>query len=491
MPQIAISNRPPHCYERLGMLIDGRWIYETERRDAVIDPASGTLIGHLPHATDVDLAAAVASAQRAFDSWKDRSPLDRGQVLRRFAELARKHAEDIGRSMVMDQGKPLAEAIGEIRFAADHADWHAEEARRIYGRLVPSRDPRVQQVVTREPVGVCIAFTPWNFPFSQALRKVVAALASGCTIILKGPAESPSSSVAIGRLMQEAGLPDGCLNIVWGSSSHISETLLAAPEVKKISFTGSVEVGKLLASLAGRHMKRSTMELGGHAPVIVFDDGDIEASADALAAQKVRNAGQVCVSPTRFYVQATAYDRFLARFADKVAATKVGNGFDEGVQMGPLCHARRVTAMEGFVQDARDRGAEIVTGGTRIGNAGFFYAPTVVAGGCDALQLMKEEPFGPVATVTPFSGFEDVIRRANSLPFGLASYVFTASSSRAQHTAQALAAGMVSINHFGLALPETPFGGINDSGYGSEGGVETFDGYLNTKFVTHFEARPE
>ncbi|NOV20702.1 NAD-dependent succinate-semialdehyde dehydrogenase [Ensifer adhaerens] len=491
MPQIAISNRPPHSFERLGMLIDGRWIYETERRDAVIDPASGTLIGHLPHATDVDLAAAVASAQRAFDSWKDRSPLDRGQVLRRFAELARKHAEDIGRSMVMDQGKPLAEAIGEIRFAADHADWHAEEARRIYGRLVPSRDPRVQQVVTREPVGVCIAFTPWNFPFSQALRKVVAALASGCTIILKGPAESPSSSVAIGRLMQEAGLPDGCLNIVWGSSSHISETLLAAPEVKKISFTGSVEVGKLLASLAGRHMKRSTMELGGHAPVIVFDDADIEASADALAAQKVRNAGQVCVSPTRFYVQATAYDRFLARFADKVAATKVGNGFDEGVQMGPLCHARRVTAMEGFVQDARDRGAEIVTGGTRIGNAGFFYAPTVVAGGCDALQLMKEEPFGPVATVTPFSGFEDVIRRANSLPFGLASYVFTASSSRAQHTAQALAAGMVSINHFGLALPETPFGGINDSGYGSEGGVETFDGYLNTKFVTHFEARPE
>ena len=491
MPQIAISNRPPHCYERLGMLIDGRWIYETERRDAVIDPASGTLIGHLPHATDVDLAAAVASAQRAFDSWKDRSPLDRGQVLRRFAELARKHAEDIGRSMVMDQGKPLAEAIGEIRFAADHADWHAEEARRIYGRLVPSRDPRVQQVVTREPVGVCIAFTPWNFPFSQALRKVVAALASGCTIILKGPAESPSSSVAIGRLMQEAGLPDGCLNIVWGSSSHISETLLAAPEVKKISFTGSVEVGKLLASLAGRHMKRSTMELGGHAPVIVFDDADIEASADALAVQKVRNAGQVCVSPTRFYVQATAYDRFLARFADKVAATKVGNGFDEGVQMGPLCHARRVTAMEGFVQDARDRGAEIVTGGSRIGNTGFFYAPTVVAGGCEALQLMNEEPFGPIAIVTPFSGFEDVIRRANSLSFGLASYVFTASSSRARHTAQALAAGMVSINHFGLALPETPFGGINDSGYGSEGGVETFDGYLNTKFVTHFEARPE
>ncbi|MBD9627816.1 NAD-dependent succinate-semialdehyde dehydrogenase [Ensifer sp. ENS06] len=486
-----MSTRPPHSYERLGMLIGGRWIYETEGQDAVIDPASGAVIGYLPCATDADLAAAVASAQRAFGSWKDRSPLDRGQILRRFADLARTHAEEVGRNMVLDQGKPLTEAIGEIRFAADHADWHAEEARRIYGRLIPSRDPRVQQAVTREPVGVCIAFTPWNFPFSQALRKVVAALASGCTIILRGPAESPSSTVAIGRLMQEAGLPDGCLNIVWGSSSHISETLLSAPEVKKISFTGSVEVGKLLASLAGRHMKRSTMELGGHAPVIVFDDADVEASADALAAQKVRNAGQVCVSPTRFYVQTGAYDRFLARFADKVAATKVGYGFAEGVQMGPLCHARRVTAMEGFVQDARERGAEIVTGGSRIGDAGFFYAPTVVAGGSDALRLMNEEPFGPIAVVAPFSGFDDVMRRANSLPFGLASYVFTASSSRAQHAAKALAAGMVSINHFGLALPETPFGGINDSGYGSEGGTETFDGYLNTKFVTRFDARPE
>ena len=480
-----------HAYARLGMFIDGRWIHETERQDAVIDPATGALLGHLPHATDADLAAAVAAAQRAFEQWKDRSPLERGQILRRFADLARSQAEEIGRHMVLDQGKPLAEAIGEIRFAADHADWHAEEARRIYGRLIPARDPRVQQTVLREPVGVCIAFTPWNFPFSQALRKVVAALASGCTIILKGPAESPSSTVAIGRLMQEAGLPDGCLNIVWGASSHISETLLSAPEVRKISFTGSVEVGKLLAALAGRHMKRSTMELGGHAPVIVFDDADIDAAADALAASKVRNAGQVCISPTRFYVQEKAYDRFLGRFAGKIAATKVGNGFDEGVQMGPLCHARRVTAMEGFVQDARERGAQIVTGGGRIGNAGFFYAPTVVAGGSDALRLMNEEPFGPIAAVTPFSGFDEVIRRANSLPFGLASYVFTGSGSRAQHAAKALAAGMVSINHFGLALPETPFGGINDSGYGSEGGMETFDGYLNTKFVTRFDARPE
>lgn len=484
------SENTSFAYERVGMLIGGRWIYDAAKCGDVVDPATGQVIGHLPHATDEDLAEAVASSQRAFEAWKDRSALERGQILRRFADLARSHAEQIGSSMTRDQGKPLAEAIGEIRFAADHADWHAEEARRIYGRVIPSRDPRVQQLVLREPVGVCVAFTPWNFPFSQALRKVVAALASGCTVILKGPAESPSSTVAIGRLMQEAGLPDGCLNIVWGQSAHISETLLAAPEVKKISFTGSVEVGKLLASLAGKHMKRTTMELGGHAPVIVFDDADIDAAADSLAAQKVRNAGQVCVSPTRFYVQARAHDRFLSRFAEKVGQTQVGGGFEQGVQMGPLCHARRVTAMDAFVQDARDRGADIVTGGHRIGNAGFFYAPTVVAGGTDALQLMNEEPFGPIAAVTPFGDFEEVIRRANSLPFGLASYVFTGSSSQAQHTSRALAAGMVSINHFGLALPETPFGGINDSGYGSEGGEETFDGYLNTKFVTRFDAIP-
>ncbi len=250
-------------YERLGILIDGRWIYEAERSTEVVDPATGQTIARLPFAADGEIAEAVASSQRAFESWKDRSPLERGRILRRFADLARKHADEIARNMTRDQGKPLSEAIGEIRFAADHADWHAEEARRIYGRVIPARDPRVQQMVLREPVGVCIAFTPWNFPFSQALRKVVAALASGCTIILKGPGESPSSTVAIGRLMQEAGLPDGCLNILWGDPAHLSETLLAAPEVRKISFTGSVEVGKHLASLAGRHMKRSTMELGG------------------------------------------------------------------------------------------------------------------------------------------------------------------------------------------------------------------------------------
>lgn len=477
-------------YEKLGMLIDGAWIYDSPRQGDVIDPATGMAFARLPHADAGDLERAAVSAHRAFLTWKDSSPLDRSLVLRRFADLARRNAEAIGHSLSRDQGKPLADAIAEVRFAADHADWAAEEARRIYGRIIPPRDPRVHQYVVREPVGVCAAFTPWNFPFSQALRKVVAAIASGCTIVLKGPEDSPSAVVALGRMMQEAGLPAGCLSIVWGEPSFISETLLAHPLVKKISFTGSVTVGKQLAALAGRHMKRSTMELGGHAPVIVYDDADVEAAADALAAQKVRNAGQVCISPTRFYVQEAVHDRFLTRFVDRIAATRVGPGSSDGVQMGPLCHRRRVKAMEEFVLDARSCGATIATGGATFGDRGFFFQPTVVAGKVEKTRLMKEEPFGPIAVVTAFSDFQTVVEHANSLPFGLASYVFTQSQARAHHTARSLAAGMVSINHFGLSLPETPFGGINDSGYGSEGGSETLDGYLNTKFVSEFSMIP-
>lgn len=477
-------------YERLGLLIDGEWIYETSQSGGVIDPSTGEAFSRLPFASQEQVGRAVESAHRAFLSWRDSSPMERSAILRRFAELARRNAELVGRSLTRDQGKPFADAAAEVRFAADHADWAAEEARRVYGRVIPPRDARVHQYVVREPVGVCAAFTPWNFPFSQALRKVVAAVASGCTIVLKGPEDSPSAVVALARMMEEAGLPPGCLNIVWGEPAVISDSLLKHPLVKKISFTGSVAVGKQLAALAGLHMKRATMELGGHAPVIVFDDADVDAAATALAAQKVRNAGQVCISPTRFFVQERVHDRFLSKFVDKIEQTRIGAGFEEGVQMGPLCHERRVLAMASLVSDAQERGATIAVGGQRIGNRGFFFAPTVVAGVVEDTRLMKEEPFGPIAVVSRFSEFDDVISRANSLPFGLASYVFTRSQARAQHSSRALAAGMVSVNHFGLSLPETPFGGINDSGYGSEGGAETLDGYLNTKFVSQFAQYP-
>jgi len=396
----------------------------------------------------------------------------------------RSNEKTIAHGITLEMGKPFAEALAEVRSAADHVDWQAEEGRRIYGRIIPSRVSGIQQQVLREPVGVCLAIAPWNFPLSQAIRKVANALAAGCTVILKGAAETPSGIMAIGRLLQQAGLPDGCLNLVWGDSALISETLLARPEVQKLSFTGSVPVGKHLAGLCGRYMKRSTMELGGHAPVLVFDDTEPEVAARALAANKLRNAGQVCIAPTRFFVQDGAYERFIAAFSEAFAEVKVGDGLHEGTQMGPLCHAGRVSAMEALVADARRGFANVVTGGKRIGNVGFFYAPTIIEARDDKIALMREEPFGPVAVVARFKDIDEGLSRANALPFGLASYVFTNSLERADRAASELQAGMVSINHFGLALPETPFGGIKDSGYGSEGGSEGFDGYLNTKFVT-------
>ncbi len=474
------------AYPSIGMLIDGEWLGTDGRATQdIVNPATGGLLGRLPHADAADLRRAVAGAERAFATWRSSSPMVRSTVLRRFADLVRANAEDIARAITLDQGKPLTEALGEVRFSAEHADWHAEECRRIYGRIIPPRDPRVVQSVVREPVGVCAAFTPWNFPFSQAVRKVCAALGAGCTIILKGPEDTPSAIVAIGRLFMEAGLPPGCLNLVWGEPAVVSRTLIEAPEVRKLSFTGSVPVGKQLAALAGQHMKRTTMELGGHAPAIVFDDADVEAAAEALAMQKLRNAGQVCVSPTRFYVQRRVHDRFLDRFVAMLASARIGNGLGADVVMGPLCHARRQDAMDALVEDARSRGASIATGGRRLDGPGFFYAPTVIHDAPDDIRAMREEPFGPLGIVTPFDDAADVLRRANSLPFGLAAYLFTRSAGTAHTVAHGLSAGMVSINHFGLALPETPFGGINDSGYGSEGGQESFDGYLTTKFITH------
>ncbi|WP_458732864.1 NAD-dependent succinate-semialdehyde dehydrogenase [Sphingobium xenophagum] len=474
-----------HDYADIGLFIDGVWISPNEREtQPVLNPATAQQIGLIAMATLDDLEASVQSARAAFEKWRQSSPIDRSSILRKFANLLRDNEQIIATAITLDEGKPLAEAIVEVRSSADHVDWHAEEGRRIYGRIIPSRFPAVQQQVVREPVGVCLAITPWNFPLSQAVRKVAAALACGCTMILKGPSEAPSACVAIARYLQEAGLPDGCLNLVWGNAAMISGTLVAHPDIRKVTFTGSVEVGKHLAELAGRHMKRATMELGGHAPVLVFDDADASAAARALAGNKLRNAGQVCISPTRFFVQAGVHERFVESLVDAFASVKLGEGLEKDVQMGPLCHARRITEMERLVEDARVGGAAILTGGTRQGNAGYFFAPTIVDTVDDRIALMRDEPFGPIAVVSRFADISDALDRANALPFGLASYVFTNSLERADRAAAGLQAGMVSINHFGLALPETPFGGVRDSGYGTEGGSETFDGYLNTKFIS-------
>lgn len=473
-------------YPSLALYIDGEFIDgEGRQTQEITNPATLDVVGHLPHANKADLDRALAAASRAFATWRHSSPMQRSEILRKVGQLSRERAQDIGRNMTLDQGKPLAESVGEIMSCADHADWNAEECRRIYGRVIPSRDPSVRQMVLREPIGVCVAFSPWNFPYNQAIRKVCAAIGAGCTIILKGPEDSPSAVMAIAQMFHDAGLPPGVLNIVWGVPPEISDYLIRSPIVRKVSFTGSVPVGKQLAALAGAHMKPVTMELGGHSPVIVFDDADIQRAARQLAHFKIRNAGQVCVSPTRFYIHSKAYDEFLEAFVSTLKSVNVGDGLDPDTQMGPLAHERRVPAMTHFVDDALKLGGKVVLGGEPLDRTGHFFAPTVVTDLPENSLLMTEEPFGPIAPIVRFSETDDVIRRANSLPFGLSSYVFTASLQTATQVSNQLEAGMVNINHFGSALPETPFGGVKDSGIGSEGGSETFDGYLVTKFVTH------
>lgn len=477
-----------HRYDPLYLYIDGEFLTGNGRvTQDVTDPATGQVIGTLPHASKADLDMALAAASRAFEKWRHTSPMERSSVLRKVGALARERSKKIARNITLDMGKPLAEALMEVTACADHCDWHAEECRRIYGRVIPSRAPNIRQMVLREPVGVCVGFTPWNFPFNQAIRKISAAIAAGCTIVLKGPEDAPSAVVAIAQAFHDAGLPPGVLNIVWGVPHEVSNHLICSPIVRKVSFTGSVPVGKMLAALAGQHMKRITMELGGHSPVIVFEDADIENAARLLSNFKFRNAGQVCLSPTRFFIQEKVYDRFVASFLDQVARIKVGPGLDPATMMGPLAHDRRVSQMDEFVDDARRRGGTVEYGGTRIGTTGSFYSPTVVTGLQDDALMMTSEPFGPVAPMARFKDTEEVLKRANALPFGLSSYVFTTSTRNALAAQNGIEAGIVNINHWGQALPETPLGGVKDSGIGSEGGQETLDGYLVTKFVTQLD----
>ncbi|ARP55525.1 NAD-dependent succinate-semialdehyde dehydrogenase [Alcaligenes faecalis] len=472
-------------YQHLALYINGQFLDGQGRQtQAVINPADGSSLGQLPLASQADLDAALNAAQAAFKSWRHSSPMDRSAILRKVAELSRERAQEIGRNLTLDQGKPLAEAVGEIMSCADHADWHAEECRRIYGRVIPARNPKVQQMVLREPIGVCAAFTPWNFPYNQAIRKICAAIGAGCTIILKGPEDSPSAVMAIAQAFHDAGLPPGVLNIVWGVPQEVSDYLIRSPIVRKVSFTGSVPVGKQLAALAGAHMKRITMELGGHSPVLVLPDADVARAARQLARFKIRNAGQVCISPTRFYIHDDIYTAFVDRFTEELANVKVGDGLDPDTQMGPLAHERRIPMMQKFVDNARSLGGKVLLGGEQIKRDGFFFSPTVLTDLPDDALVMTEEPFGPIAPLTRYSDLDDAIARANSLPYGLSAYAFTQSLQDAHRLGTELESGMVNINHFGSSLPETPFGGVKDSGIGSEGGAETFDGYLVTKFVT-------
>jgi succinate-semialdehyde dehydrogenase/glutarate-semialdehyde dehydrogenase len=472
-------------YPDVQLMIGNEWgPAQGGRTLPILNPATGETIGKLAHAEVPDLDRALEAAQKGFNLWRNVSAYDRSKVMRKVADLIRERADTIATLMVMEQGKPFAEAKGETMVAPDIIEWFAEEGRRAYGRVIPARGPGIYQLVIKEPVGVVAAFTPWNFPINQAVKKIAAALAAGCSIIVKGPEETPGSLAAMVACFVDAGVPAGVVGLVYGIPGDISSYLIPHPIVRKISFTGSTVVGKHLAAMAGQHMKRVTMELGGHAPAIVFDDADLDVATKILSANKFRNAGQVCIAPTRFLVQEKVYDDFVGRFVKAAEAIKVGDGLEAGTTMGPLANDRRIQAMDGFIADAVQHGGTVKTGGARIGNKGNFFQPTVLTGVSTDARIMNEEPFGPVAIMTPFRNVEDAVAEANRLPFGLAAYAYTRSAHTANRMANEVEAGMMSINHHGLALAETPFGGTKDSGYGSEGGIEGLDAYMGTKFVS-------
>ena len=473
-------------YPDTHLFLNGEWREAAAKESLeIINPATEEVIGKVSHARKEDLDIALNAAESAFNSWKNVSAYERSKILRKAADIVRSKADQIATLMTMEQGKPLIEAKMETMGAADSIDWYAEEGRRAYGRIIPSRAPQgVYQFVFKEPVGVVAAFTPWNFPLNQVVKKVAAAFAAGCTAIVKGPEETPASVAELIKAFDEAGMPKGSVNLVYGIPAEISEYLIAHPIVRKVTFTGSTAVGKLLASQAGTHMKRVTMELGGHSPAIVCEDADVKAAVKILSANKFRNAGQVCISPTRFLVHDSVYEEFVDGFVKQAESLNVGNGLDDGVKMGPLAHDRRLTAIEGFVADAVENGAKVLTGGKRKGNKGYFFEPTVMTNVSNEARIMNEEPFGPLAPINSFSSIDEVVEESNRLNYGLAAYAYTNSAKTAQDLGQSIESGQVSINHHGLGLVDTPFGGVKDSGYGSEGGPEGLDAYMTTKLVS-------
>ncbi|WP_173511531.1 NAD-dependent succinate-semialdehyde dehydrogenase [Sinorhizobium psoraleae] len=468
------------------LLIDGEWRASArEEWLDILNPATEQTIGRVAKAGIEDLDAALKAAQYGFLTWRDVPARERAHILRNAAGLIRQRVEDLALVLTLEQGKPLAQAKAEILSCADIYEWSAEEATRAYGRLIPARQTGVVNMVVLEPVGPVAAFTPWNFPASQAARKIASALAAGCSMILKPPEDAPSAAIGIVKALTDAGLPSGVMNVVFGVPAEISSHLIASPVIRKVSFTGSVPVGKHLAGLAAEVMKPTTMELGGHSPVLVFDDVDPAASAKALAANKFRNAGQICISPTRFMLQDDIYEPFLDTFVDAARAVRLGDGNAETTDMGPLANARRLEAVSALIDDAVGRGAKVATGGRRHGNVGYFYEPTVLTDIPPEARILHEEPFGPVVLVSRFSDTDAAIEAANATPYGLAAYAYTRNAATVEKLTRRLEAGVVSINSGTLGLIETPFGGMKESGYGREGGSETLAPYLVTKFVAH------
>lgn len=472
-------------YDALHVFIDGEWIGASERETApVINPATQIQIGRVPLATAADLDRALQAAVPAFDVWRNTVPAERARILKRAAELMRERAEHIATVMTLEEGKPLAESRDEVLRAADYFEWFAEEARRIDGRVVPSNRPGVQQLVKKQAIGPVAAFTPWNFPAITPARKLSAALAAGCSVIIKPGEESPATALALARALDDAGLPKGVLQVVFGVPDQVSTQLIASPVIRKVTFTGSVPIGRLLSARAAEGVKPITLELGGHGPVLVFNDADVEKAAVEGAANRFRGTGQVCISSTRFLIQREVYDEFVGHFVRATSALKVGNGMDAGTQVGPLANPRQLAKMEELIADAVERGATILAGGKRIEGEGYFFEPTVLADVPKDARVMHEEPFGPIAVLMRFDALADGLAEANRLPYGLSAYAFTSSARTAIDAADGLEAGMIGINQYRIVSTELPFGGVKESGHGSEGGTEGIEYYLTHKFIS-------
>ena len=474
-----------YTYDQLYLFIGGNWIEAAGRDTApVINPATGAALGRLPLATRADLDLALTTAQGSFDTWRRTVPAERSRILRNAASLMRERLEHIATLMTLEEGKPLPESRDEVLRAAEYFEWFAEEARRIDGRVVPSNRPGVQQLVKKQAIGPVAAFTPWNFPAITPARKLSAALAAGCSVILKPGEESPATALALARCLDDAGLPKGVLQIVFGVPDMVSAQLIASPIIRKVAFTGSIPVGRLLSERAAAGVKPITLELGGHGPVLVFDDADIDAAATGGAANRFRGTGQICISSTRFLVQRGAYDRFVERFVAATRALVIGDGMSEDTQVGPLANPRQLAKMEALVADAVEQGATVLAGGKRIDGPGYFFEPTVLAEVPMSARIMHEEPFGPIAVLRPFDTLEDGLAEANRLPYGLSAYAFTRNARTALDVGDGLEAGMVGINQYRIIATELPFGGVKESGHGSEGGAEGIAHYLTNKFIS-------
>lgn len=475
----------PAVYPKLQLFIAGKWVDKGNRESTqVLNPATEEVLGELPHATPEDLDKALAAAQAGFKVWKGYLPEQRSAILRKGAGLMRERADEIAIVAAMESGKPLMQCRIELNMSVEVIEWYAEEGRRAYGRMLTQRQPGSRMYVVKEPIGPVAAFAPWNFPMGNPARKLGAALGAGCSVILKPAEETPGAALLMAKALQEAGVPDGVFSIVFGVPAEVSSYLLASPVIRKMSFTGSIPVGKQLVKLAADNMIRTTMELGGHGPVLVFDDVDLDAVLDQAVAAKFRNGGQVCVSPTRFYVHESRYADFVKGFTERVEKMQVGNPLEESSNMGPLIHSRRKEAVGELINDAVSKGATLNTGGEAIEGPGYFYKPTVLSDLPDDARIMNEEPFGPVALINPFREFDEAIEKANSLPYGLAAYAFTESAKQVKLLGEQLEAGMIGLNSFAISVPESPFGGVKQSGHGSEEGIEGLEACLVTKFIS-------